>query len=120
MLPQIEAHRAEIAELCRRFGSQRLEVFGSAARVLDFDPARSDVDLLVTFDRARPPGLVDYFDLSDELSALLGHKVDLVMAGAVRNPIVASDIDRWKQPVFGLKPELTRRAGTAKPLTSWA
>lgn len=53
MLPQIEAHRAEIAELCRRFGVQRLELFRSAARVLDFDPTRSDVDLLVTFDRAR-------------------------------------------------------------------
>jgi predicted nucleotidyltransferase len=120
MLPQIEAHRAEIAELRRRFGVQRLEVSGSAARVWDFDPARSDVGLLVTFDRARPLDLGAYFDLNDELSALLAYKVDLVMAGAVRNPIVASDIDRWKQPVFGLKPELTRRAGTAKPLTSWA
>jgi predicted nucleotidyltransferase len=78
------------------------------------------VGLLVTFDRARPLDLGAYFDLNDELSALLAYKVDLVMAGAVRNPIVASDIDRWKQPVFGLKPELTRRAGTAKPLTSWA
>ncbi len=100
MLPQIEAHRAEIAELCLRFGVQRLELFRSAARVLDFDPTRSDVDLLVTFDRARPPDLVAYFDLNDELSALLGYKVDLVMAGAIRNPIVARDIDRWKQPVY--------------------
>jgi uncharacterized protein len=48
MLPLIENRRAEIAELCRRFRVRRLDVFGSAARGGDFDPARSDVDLLVT------------------------------------------------------------------------
>jgi hypothetical protein len=30
ILPLIEARRAEIAELCRRFCVQRLDVFGSA------------------------------------------------------------------------------------------
>ncbi|MEA2730121.1 MAG: hypothetical protein QOF70_4596, partial [Acetobacteraceae bacterium] len=39
MLPLIESHRDDIAELCRRFGVQRMDVFGSAARVTDFDPA---------------------------------------------------------------------------------
>jgi predicted nucleotidyltransferase len=101
MLPQIERHRPEIAELCRRFNIQRLDVFGSAARVADFDPARSDVDLLITYDpTSRPPDLTAYFDLSEQLSALLGYPVDLVMAGAVRNPIVRNDIDRWKQPLY--------------------
>lgn len=32
----------ELAELCRRFGVARLEVFGSAARGADFDPETSD------------------------------------------------------------------------------
>jgi predicted nucleotidyltransferase len=32
MLPLIEAHRIEIADLCRRFHVARLELFGSAAR----------------------------------------------------------------------------------------
>jgi hypothetical protein len=36
MLPLIESRRTEIAELCRRFLVQRLDVFGSAARVTDF------------------------------------------------------------------------------------
>ena len=49
MLPFIEAQRAAIAELCRRFHVRRLDVFGSAARGTDFDPSRSDVDLLVSY-----------------------------------------------------------------------
>ena len=42
--------REELAELCRRYGVARLEVFGSAARGVDFDPEASDADFLVEFD----------------------------------------------------------------------
>ena len=43
-------HKCEaIAALCREYSVARLEVFGSAARGSDFDPARSDADFLVTF-----------------------------------------------------------------------
>jgi uncharacterized protein len=41
----------------------------------------------------------EYFDLTEQLSSLLGLQVDLVMSGAVRNPIVRADMDRWKHPV---------------------
>ena len=82
MLPLIEARRAEIADLCRRFHVRRLEVFGSAARGTDFDPDRSDVDLLVTYEPDVPaPNLTEYFDLTEQLTALLGRPVDLVMSG---------------------------------------
>jgi predicted nucleotidyltransferase len=101
MLPVLESHREDIAELCRRFRVRRLEVFGSAARVSDFDPVRSDVDFLVTYDPEAPaPDLRQYFDLTEQLSALLGYPVDLVMSGAVRNPIVRDDIDRGKQTLY--------------------
>lgn len=50
MRPEIEQHRAAIAELCRRYRVRRLEVFGSAARGDDFDPARSDFDFLAEFE----------------------------------------------------------------------
>ena len=46
MLPLIEMHQSGIAEICWRFHVSRLDVSGSAARGSDFDPARSDVDLL--------------------------------------------------------------------------
>jgi len=43
--------RPAIEAAARRYGVQRLEVVGSAARGGDFHPEHSDVDFLVTFDR---------------------------------------------------------------------
>ena len=101
MLDLIEAHRDQIAELCRRFGVQRLDVFGSAARVTDFDPERSDVDLLVFYRPDLPrPGLTEYFALRDALMELLGRPVDLVMAGAVENPFVRAGIERSRRMLY--------------------
>ena len=45
MHTEIEKHRETLTALCRRYGVVRLEVFGSAARGADFDPAKSDADL---------------------------------------------------------------------------
>ena len=45
----ISDKKDELAELCRRYGVARLEVFGSAARGTDFDPQSSDADFLVAF-----------------------------------------------------------------------
>ena len=101
MVPLIQARRAEVAEICRRFHVQRLDVFGSAARGIDFDPARSDLDLMVTYDPALPrPGLAEYFGLRDELSAVFGRPVDLVMAGAVRNPFIRADIEQARELLY--------------------
>jgi uncharacterized protein len=101
MLEFIEAHRSEIADLCRRFHVHRLDVFGSAARGSDFDPARSDVDLLVTYDPDAPrPTLEEYFGFQEQLEALFGRSVDLVMAGAVRNPFIRADIERFRELVY--------------------
>lgn len=100
MLPVIESRRVRLAELCRRMDVKRLELFGSAARG-DFDPERSDLDFLVEFDDATSrPALAVYFDLKDELEALFGRHVDLVMPAAVRNPFVQADIDRTRQLVY--------------------
>lgn len=38
MRAAISDKREELAEICRRYGVARLEVFGSAARGTDFDP----------------------------------------------------------------------------------
>jgi predicted nucleotidyltransferase len=76
-------------------------VFGSAARGVDFDPGHSDVDFLVEFDRARiTPTLDTFFELRDQLAALVGRPVDLVMAGSIRNPFVQADIERSRETVY--------------------
>jgi len=100
VLPLIEMHRGDIAELCRRFHVSRLEVFGSAARVLDFDPTRSDVDLLVSYHPGHQPGIAAHQDLRDALEVLLGRPVDLVMEAAVENPFIRAGIDRSRQSIY--------------------
>jgi predicted nucleotidyltransferase len=44
----IQIDRAKIAEFCRGRGIRKLSLFGSVLRD-DFDPARSDVDVLAEF-----------------------------------------------------------------------
>ena len=97
----IQERTAAIAELCQRHRVRRLEVFGSGARAVDFDPRRSDVDFLVEFDMAGgAPTLKAFFALRDELAALLGRPVDLVMAGTLTNPFVKADVDRSRESVY--------------------
>jgi predicted nucleotidyltransferase len=43
-----DQQRSAVAELCHRFGVQKLDVFGSAANG-KFNPAHSDIDFLVEF-----------------------------------------------------------------------
>lgn len=83
--------RAEaLAALCERYGVRSLALFGSAVSEDRFDPARSDVDLLVEFDPERGPGLTGYFDLKDALEALFGRPVDIVAPKRLRNPYFRS------------------------------
>jgi predicted nucleotidyltransferase len=92
--------RDAIVELCEKYGVVRLDVFGSVLRD-DFCTARSDIDLLVDFSDREPYALAQvYFDLLDDLERLLGTKVDLVMAGAVKNPYIAADIEETKQLLY--------------------
>ena len=65
-----------IATFCRSRGIRKLSLFGSVLRQ-DFDPRRSDVDVLAEFE----PGVLlqagwNYFGYAEELAQLLGHKVD--------------------------------------------
>lgn len=100
MQPIIETRRAELAELCRRFHVRRLEVFGSATRD-DFDPSRSDVDFLVEFQPRSPlRGLDQYFGLKEALEALFDRQVDLVEAGAVKNPYLLASIERSRENLY--------------------
>ena len=59
-----------IADLCRRFGVVRLEVFGSAARGEDFDPAHSDVDFMVELDDQDT--LATFLDFKEVLEDVVG------------------------------------------------
>jgi predicted nucleotidyltransferase len=100
MIGLLESKRQAIEDVCSRFGVARLEVFGSALRE-DFKPEKSDLDLLVEFKPMDSYARVDaYFGMRDELRALLKRDIDLVMAGAVKNPYISREIERTKQLVY--------------------
>jgi uncharacterized protein len=101
MHPAVAVHRESIAAVCQRYGIRRLEVFGSAARATGFEPGRSDIDLLVEFDAEARPDLATYFDAKAALEALLGHGVDLLERGALRNPYVLREIEGQRELVYG-------------------
>jgi hypothetical protein len=101
MLTVLANRRDEIAALCLEYGVRRLEVFGSAATG-PFDPARSDIDLLVEYapGQSLGPWLTRYFELRDALAKLLGRPVDLVMAGAVRDEHFRRELQRSRQLLY--------------------
>lgn len=74
--PQFD--REKIAAFCRQRRIRRLALFGSILRD-DFNPD-SDIDVLVEFEPGVKTGLA-FFDMQDELSAIVGWKVDLNTAG---------------------------------------
>jgi predicted nucleotidyltransferase len=77
----IPASNEKLAEFCRRWKVAELALFGSALRS-DFTPA-SDVDLLVTFEPEADWSLLDHVAMEEELSAIVGRKVDLVSRRAI-------------------------------------
>jgi predicted nucleotidyltransferase len=66
--------QSRLADFCKRHRIRRLALFGSVLRK-DFRPD-SDVDILVEFEPGVRTGL-KFFAIQDELSALLGRRVDL-------------------------------------------
>jgi uncharacterized protein len=71
----IDIPEERLAELCRRRGIRKLELFGSVVRD-DFGP-ESDIDVMVEFEPERTPGLA-FFEIERELEEILGRKVDLL------------------------------------------
>jgi len=72
--------RQHLPLLEERYGVASLGLFGSYVRH-EAGP-QSDLDLLVRFHRT--PGLIQYVELENYLSDLLGVRVDLVMADALK------------------------------------
>ena len=100
MHPLIAQHRYGISAICRRYRIVRLDVFGSAARADDFNPASSDADFLVEFAPDAHTGLNEFFGAKAALEQLLGRGVDLVEPAAVRNPYVLASINRHRELVY--------------------
>jgi uncharacterized protein len=96
----ITSRREEIADLCRKHHVRRLAVFGSAVRD-DFDPARSDVDVLVEFDDIPVMEYSDNkHDLHDELERYFGRKVDLLTWTSIQNQYLLREVERSHELLY--------------------
>ena len=92
---------AQIAEFCQRWQLTELSVFGSVLRD-DFRPD-SDIDLLVKYGPAHKRRLVDHARMEEELTELLGRKVDLVSRLGVehsRNWLLRRIILESAEPIY--------------------
>jgi uncharacterized protein len=86
--------------VCRRYHVRQLDLFGSAADGR-FDPARSDLDFLVTFDALSAGAYADaYFGLREALTVLFGREVDLVTEPALENPYLRRRIEAQRLRLF--------------------
>ena len=100
MNPVIAQHRDAVAEICRRFHVARLDVFGSAA-ASGFDEQRSDLDFLVELGSVPAAERFDtFFGLQRALAELFGRPVDLVEAGASRNPYFIRRLNQSRRLVY--------------------
>jgi predicted nucleotidyltransferase len=84
MHPEIADKRDALIALCKRYDVARLEVFGSAARGVDFDPAVSDADFLVEF---KPESTLA--------------PLELVEPAAIKNPFIRARINRSREVLYG-------------------
>jgi uncharacterized protein len=86
-------HQQEIVALCRAYGIERLEVFGSAADGR-FDAQRSDFDFIVRLAQQPQESLASrYLGFIDALEALLGRHVDVLADGPIANPYLRHAVD---------------------------
>jgi len=86
-----------VADLCRRYHIRRLAIFGSVLRG-ELRPD-SDIDVLVEFEEGRTPGFA-FFDIQDELSRMIGRRVDLNTPHFL-SPHIRQRVEEEAEVVFG-------------------
>ena len=87
MSPEIAKHLPALRDLCVKHRIREAFLFGSAA--MDdgsFDPAKSDVDLLVEFmEDDLGPWMKKLFDFQEACEVLFGRKVDVMLLSALHD-----------------------------------
>ena len=101
MALKIPVDQRQISAFCRRWKIVELDFFGSVLR--DDFRLESDVDVLVAFSPDAAWSLFDHVKMEEELTAILGRKVDLVSRRSVeRSPnwIRRNDILKSLEPAY--------------------
>ena len=90
----------QIKAFCAKWRIREFALFGSVLRD-DFCPD-SDVDVLVSFQSGAPWSLWDLVDMEDQLSAMLGRRVDLIEKEGLRNPFRRHEILSTRRVVYAV------------------
>ena len=94
----IHLPQEHIDRFCKRWQIEELALFGSVLRD-DFSP-ESDIDLLVTFAPKALHSLLDLVQMEEEMTQLLGRKVDLVESQGLKNPYRRQAILRTREIIY--------------------
>lgn len=90
----IEIQIDKIESFCQKWKVKEFALFGSILRV-DFNPSKSDVDVLLTFLHSQDLSLFDIVDMKEELELIFKRKVDLVNKESIeksKNPYKKKEI----------------------------
>lgn len=93
VIDRLNSNKASLKAL----GLTQLSIFGSTAR--GQASAASDIDLAVTLDEFAQIDLFRFAAISEQLTRLLGSRVDLVVEPA-RNPRMQAQIDQDRLRVY--------------------
>jgi len=93
----IKIDREKIAAFCRAKGIRKLSLFGSVLRD-DFDPDRSDLDVLAEFKPGALKGVGwHYSTYGDELGKIVGRRVDFC---SNLRPWLREQVEREKLVIY--------------------
>jgi predicted nucleotidyltransferase len=85
-----------IIKYLQPYHPKRIGIFGSVAR--NEDTSESDIDILIKFGDV--PSLFEFVRMENDLSDILGRKVDLVSEGALKNERLKAYIFQDLQVIF--------------------
>src|SRR5262245_7931143 len=93
-----EVSEEALKQFCHKWKIEELAVFGSVLRT-DFR-ADSDIDVLATFSEDADLSIFDFARMNDELSNLVGRKVDVIEKTGLRNPFRRREILATRRIIY--------------------
>lgn len=93
-------NRDDFINLCKNHHVKQIYAFGSSVSG-DFNPGKSDIDLLVEIDESDPIERGEkILSLWDKLEVFFKRKVDLITNPNIRNPYLRQSIDESKVLIY--------------------
>ncbi|CAN5254682.1 hypothetical protein BH23BAC1_BH23BAC1_16460 [soil metagenome] len=101
MIKLVENKKEELQQICKHHQVSKLYLFGSAAKG-NFDPVKSDLDMVVEFSSSVAPVdyALNYFSFLEALEDLFNKKVELISFKALKNAVMIQEIEKSKIQLY--------------------